>query len=766
MKKEVIEAWLRDKSSQINSMIKIMCGIHIKDASYRFTINYSFGGGSYCAVDNNKHTILIHVGMHEWIADDCPGREKYVEALGHEPNEKDLFAFYMDLAMHEFMHACITRTGNTIQQIAMKFPMQNKTASRYQQEFYKQNVEKLIHFWHNCVCDARIENIGKNIYNVAQYFDFGRILDYLVATEPGPTKSWNFGYAMLQLGVIGKYPQFELDPEAKVAIEAIRKRPIPGSTDTKDLYEEFLCEPHPTISVKKFASWFDIPEFHDYVAKLIFEEIETQCKAAEQLAQMLAKLPKEVQISGGGQGGSGIPLQLPSGISLKQPGGSSKDDKGDGDGDEQNGSGAGKEKKDKSKDGSGSGNKDGNKDKSKGNGKNGDKNGSSGNKSNDESKKNGSQSADGNQNGGNADGQNSSESNGSNSSGLSSISDQPCSDESSMEDHDTFDENGEWSLSQSDDSGNSEGPLEEHDDLREALDKAIDEIGRSAKAVTTKKPTPAAKKKPVSTEKSDASIEIDTSFRPQKFAPAAIVAAAKPLRSVIKKLFSENQEDEITGLKAGSLNTRALYRLRDRDLSVFKERKLPTIVDAVYYICWDGSGSMCGSKQQESAYACAVIEEAVRGLYPMKIINFSTHGSVVHYVVKEFDDRSKKNAAYSFGAQRSFSGGNKDGYSIRQCTEELIRRKEQNKFLIVLSDGAPSDYSSHKEAVNDVKSAVAFARQNKIDVTSIFFGSEYERENEIELYNEMYGAGHIISCDPSEIVNHMVQIVKKNILKR
>lgn len=769
MKKETIEAWLRDKANQINFMIQIMCGINVKDASYKFTINYSFGGGSYCAIDNSKHTILIHVGMHEWIADDCPGREKYVEALGHEPNEKDLFAFYMELAMHEFMHACITRTGNTIQQIAMKFPMQNKTASRYQQEFYKQNVEKLIHFWHNCVCDARIENIGKNIYNVAQYFDFGRILDYLVATEPGPTKSWNFGYAMLQLGVIGKYPQFEVDPEAKVAIEAIRNRPIPGSTDTKDLYEEFLCEPHPTISVKKFASWFDIPEFHDYVAKLIFEEIETQCKAAEQLAQMLAKLPKEVQISGGGQGGSGIPLQLPSGISLKQPGGSSKNDKGNGDGKEQNSSGTGKEKKDKSKDGSGSGNKD----KSKGDkgdtgatGEKDDKNGFSSNKSNDESKKNGSQSADGNQNGDNADGQDSSESNASNSSGLASISDQPCSDESSTEDHDTFDENGNWSLSQSDDSGNNEKPLEENDDLREALDKAIAEIGRSAKAITIKKPTPASRKKPVCIEMSDASIEIDTSFRPQKFAPATVVAAAKPLRAVIKKLFSENQEDEVTGLKAGSLNTRALYRLQNRDLSVFKSRTLPTIVDAVYYICWDGSGSMYGDKQQQSAYACAVIEEAVRGLYPMKIINFSTHGSVVHYVVKEFDDRSKKNAAYSFGAQRSFSGGNKDGYSIRQCTEELIRRKEQNKFLIVLSDGAPSDYRSQREAISDVQSAVAFARQHKIDVTSIFFGSEYERTSQIALYNEMYGAGHIISCDPSEIVNHMVQIVKKNILKR
>jgi hypothetical protein len=761
MKRKNIDQWLDEKSSQINTMILIMCKMHISDASYTFRIEHAFGGGSWCSIDNHKHSIIIHVGIHEWLDDDCPDRQPYVDALGREPNEKDLFAIYMGLAMHEFMHACITRTGNTIQQIAMKFPMQTKTASRYQQEFYKQNVEGLIHFWHNCVCDPRIENIGKNLYNVAQYFDFGRILDYMVATSPGPTKSWNLGYAMLQLGVIGDYPLFEIDPEAKKAIEALRNVSIPGSTAKKDLLTEFICEPHPTISVKKFAAWFDVPEFHDYVEKIIFEEIETQCKAAEKLANMLANMPKEVQISGGSSGGSGIALNLPPNITVKQPGknsdGKATNKSNQDDGEQKDGNGGnGSEGKKGDK-------KDSNKESGSGNGKDKDskKQGSGGSSEQSE------QNADGDSKKSDGNGQQSGDSNSnSQSNGQSSVSNQPCQESHSTEDHDTFDENGEWSLSESDDSGNNEDALEEHADLREALDEAIAEIGKAAKAVTTKKSAATTSKKSTVKVKSNADVVIDTSFVPQKFAPAKIIAAAKPLRAVIKKLFSENQEDEITGLKAGSLNTRALYRLKDNNLSVFKERKLPTIVDAVYYICWDGSGSMCGSKQSQSAYACAVIEEAVRGLYPMKIINFSTHGSVVHYIVKDFDDRSKKNAAYSFGAQRYFSGGNKDGYSIRQCTEELIKRKEANKFLIVLSDGAPSDYGSHREAIDDVKSAVAFARANKIDVTSIFFGAEYERDSQIDLYNEMYGASHMISCDPSEIVNHMVRIVKKNIMKR
>ena len=358
-----------------------------------------------------------------------------------------------------------------------------------------------------------------------------------------------------------------------------------------------------------------------------------------------------------------------------------------------------------------------------------------------------------------------SNSNASSKNGKASISDEACNRNHSTDNHNTFDENGEWSLSNSSKSDGEVEKLAETDELRSALDGAIKEIGKAAKATIKKKPKKQVKAaKP--TAGSTANITVDTSFKPEKFAPATVVAAAKPLRAVIKRLQSENQEDEITGLKAGSLNTRALYRYKNRDLSVFKERKLPTIVDAVYYICWDGSGSMCGDKQMESAYACAVIEEAVRGIYPMKIINFSTTPGVVHYLVKDFDDKTKKNAAYSFGAQRYFSGGNKDGFSIRHCAEELVKRRETNKFLIVLSDGAPSDYSSHKEAVEDVRNAVAFARANKIDVTSIFFGSEWERNSQIDLYNDMYGASHIISCEPNESVNHMVNIVKKNILKR
>lgn len=756
MKQKDFEAFVEEYGKHVASTIDILCHTNV-EGDWKTKVNRQIGGGSWCSVDHNKHTITIQIGVDPWLGDGDSKREPYIKVLGFEPTEQQVAANCKGLGGHEFGHACFTRPGNTIKALARSFKMRDPNPSKYKQEFFNQQVEQLMHFFFNCVEDARIENILRNMFNFGQYFDFMRLMDYMVATDASNApRSWIFGYALLQIGVIGRYPQFPVEPECKKAIEAILHQKVPGSKKERNLYDEFLCEPHPTISVKMFARWFDIPEVREYVSQLIYDEVETQCKAAEQLAKMLASMPQEVTITGGG-GGSGLPLKLPSNIKVKRAAQNEQqeENKQSSDG---SGSGAGEktdeEQKDKNGHSSGGNGKEDSEESKKSSGGDNGEGEDEENQNGNQDGSNGSSSADG------QDGDSNGSANNKDQSNQSSCNDNPV-------DEDTFDENGNWQLNKSNGEAENRDPLEEKDDLRDTLDKTIQEIAKATRASLKSQTTKTAKTKKSNQYKSSSgNVTIDTSFVPAKLPPKKVVEAAKPLRSVIKKIFSENNDEEVVGLKAGHLNTQALYRYKNKDLSIFKVSRLPTVMDAVYYICWDGSGSMYGAKQSESAYACAVIEEAIRGIYPLKIINFSTHGDVVHYVVKDFDDKTKKNCAYSFGATRSFGGGNKDGFSIRQCTEELIKRKETNKFLIVLSDGAPSDYNSHEEAVADVKSAVAFARQNKIDVTSIFFGTQRERDAEIDLYNEMYGAGHIISCEPSAIVNHMVQIVKKNILKR
>lgn len=802
MKKETILKWLKEEGEQISASIKIMCHMYIKDASYTFRITSCLGGGSYCSVHN--HDILIHVGIPEWFDSDSQGREIMVKVLGHEPNLQDMQAYYKGLAMHEFMHACITRPGNIIDQIAMKFPMQNKGATKYQQDFYKINIKKTIHHWFNCVCDARIETVGKNRFNVSQYFDFMRLLDYMAATESSGSDAWDFGYALLQLGVIGRLPQYPIPADMNEAIEAITKSEIKGSSKTKDLLDEFVCEPNETISARKFAKWFDIPKVHDYIAKLLYDEVESHSQEAESLAQMLANMPNEVQLSGN-SAQSPLPLELPVKISSQKPLGNNQGNSGQAQNNQQEGqpqqsqgssqnksdakdanqnnantepenSPDNDDKQDDQTEGAGKGNDEDSSDKnqaSKSNNVTGqtDKDESSEDCQDGQSQKDEHQ-------------QDSKQSDKDDSGTCEDSNDENQQDESDpiggdfknpsnetlkpSKNQKTFDGKGDWARN---DKGGKKAKKtadlsKDNAEIRSALNKAIDEIKKTTTTAKKKVNTPQKAGKGTPQYVSNSEIVINKSFKADLLAPNTIVRAAKPLRSILKKAFCEDQEDDIVGLKAGSLNTKALYRLRQSDLSIFKEHRLPTINSAVYYILWDGSGSMCGFKQSESGSACAVIEEAVRGVYPLKIVNFCTeYNGVIHYVVRDFDNKDRKNASYSFAAKRSFSGGNKDGFSIREAAKELIGRNEANKFLIVLSDGAPSDYDSRTHAIEDVKGAVAFAREHNIDVTSIFFGAEYERDRQIDLYKEMYGRSHIVSCEPSAIVSHLIAIVKKNIHK-
>ena len=88
-----------------------------------------------------------------------------------------------------------------------------------------------------------------------------------------------------------------------------------------------------------------------------------------------------------------------------------------------------------------------------------------------------------------------------------------------------------------------------------------------------------------------------------------------------------------------------------------------------------------------------------------------------------------------------------------------MKRSEQNKILLVLSDGLPSDYHSHAQAIGDVKTAVKTARQNGIKVIAIFFGNDDFRRNTMEEYKEMYEK-NLISCAPQDISKELVKQIR------
>lgn len=313
--------------------------------------------------------------------------------------------------------------------------------------------------------------------------------------------------------------------------------------------------------------------------------------------------------------------------------------------------------------------------------------------------------------------------------------------------------------------------------IEETKKEVVEEAKKTIEASTKKTPEKTEKKETKLTEKEISEItadysreyakdflEIERSFALMPL-PESLRPQALKFRKEVEKFFKTQQRFNLPRMTSGKLDVGNLYRLKLDEYNVFIKRGHPSVTDAVVSICWDGSGSMHGAKQKYSGQACAIIEEGFKGFVPLKIINFTVNGSqVIHFLVKDFDENSSSvNYAYSYFHSKGFNGGNKDGFSIRICAQELLKRPERDKILLVLSDGQPTDYT-HINPETDVKNAVKWARSKGIFVAAMFFGNEYFRQSSQQVYEYMYEK-NLINSAPEELPSRLVKILSKLVLR-
>ena len=313
--------------------------------------------------------------------------------------------------------------------------------------------------------------------------------------------------------------------------------------------------------------------------------------------------------------------------------------------------------------------------------------------------------------------------------------------------------------------------------IEETKKEVVEEAKKTIEASTKKTPEKTEKKETKLTEKEISEItadysreyakdflEIERSFALMPL-PESLRPQALKFRKEVEKFFKTQQRFNLPRMTSGKLDVGNLYRLKLDEYNVFIKRGHPSVTDAVVSICWDGSGSMHGAKQKYSGQACAIIEEGFKGFVPLKIINFTVNGSqVIHFLVKDFDENSSSvNYAYSYFHSKGFNGGNKDGFSIRICAQELLKRPERDKILLVLSDGQPTDYT-YINPETDVKNAVKWARSKGIFVAAMFFGDEYFRQSSQRVYEYMYEK-NLINSAPEELPSRLVKILSKLVLR-
>lgn len=188
-------------------------------------------------------------------------------------------------------------------------------------------------------------------------------------------------------------------------------------------------------------------------------------------------------------------------------------------------------------------------------------------------------------------------------------------------------------------------------------------------------------------------------------------------------------------LRSGRIDSRRLWRASSGMLDgrVFMEREAPSSpTDVAVYLLLDMSGSMDHYGRIESARKAAVILTETLEEFGVAhtVVAFTAdtyyEESVEHYRLVRWDEKEKQRIMFYHAALN-----NRDGYSLRVATEELSRRPEKTKILLMLSDGLPvaancvargGILDPRDRILNDVASAIDEAIEKKVEVLHLYFG--------------------------------------------
>lgn len=172
-------------------------------------------------------------------------------------------------------------------------------------------------------------------------------------------------------------------------------------------------------------------------------------------------------------------------------------------------------------------------------------------------------------------------------------------------------------------------------------------------------------------------------------------------KSVTQKLEDSRRGGKQTSLLMGRrLDAHAIARLDGR---VFCKNALPNEAPALSVgLLLDESGSMCSCDRATYARATAIIlYDFCRALdIPITVYGHSTSsGCVDLYSYAEFDaiDRDDRYRLMDISSR----GSNRDGAALRYVAEQLAKRTEDVKILMLVSDGQPADSGYYGTAAEE-----------------------------------------------------------------
>ena len=165
--------------------------------------------------------------------------------------------------------------------------------------------------------------------------------------------------------------------------------------------------------------------------------------------------------------------------------------------------------------------------------------------------------------------------------------------------------------------------------------------------------------------------------------------------AIIRKMNAINNASWNHYKMKGKLDSSTFYK-KD-NYKIFKKKNAPApAADLVFEILVDNSGSMHGGKAKLAGKALIIFCEALNRLHiPFSVDVFTQSMDAVTINLKDYNesyDKTKTNMTlfteqFNCNALATWCG-NIDEINLQYVSQELLQRKEKDKVLIVISDGA------------------------------------------------------------------------------
>lgn len=242
-----------------------------------------------------------------------------------------------------------------------------------------------------------------------------------------------------------------------------------------------------------------------------------------------------------------------------------------------------------------------------------------------------------------------------------------------------------------------------------------------------------------------------------------LINISRQLQKSLQKQLKENRRGgKLTGLIMGRrLDVHALCR---NDGKVFYKNNLPNeIPELAVGLLLDESGSMCSCDRCTYARASAIIlYDFCQSLdIPVMVYGHSTDytdvgNTVALYSYAEFDgfDHDDKYRMMDIAAR----GSNRDGAALRFVAEQLSKRPEAVKILILVSDGQPADSGYGGSAAEEDLRGIKQEYQRK----GILFVAAAIGEDKQNI-ERIYGDSFLDISDLNQLPTKLIAVVKRHV---